>query len=615
MTKKIELRSSESSNPQQRTFGRYSVQRLLGEGAMGRVYLAKDPVLDRLVAVKVIAIDKQPDSQTKEEYLNRFALEARASAKLSHPSIVTIFDAGNEHGIPWIAFEYVEGEQLQQLLEQKDLLAIDRVVSITLDMAAALHHAHHRAIIHRDVKPANILIDKLTHIAKLADFGVVKAPWIALTQDGSAVGSPGYMSPEQLDGTGADARSDLFSLGIVMYQMLSGKHPFMRDSIPATIFATLHGQFPKLEEIRPDIPPYLATIVAALLKANPNERIQTADKLLHQLRSGSREGYPLDAHQSIAGTTGNLTRLQRISHTLRSINSDLSRRVAHTPQVQQLLQRFYMSATNTLAALRVHAAAPLQYVRRHKTQLFIAPILLLLVAIPAVLIKQHISLSSYERGILRDLTTNGYQGNPQQLLEECLQLIKAKEFNKAKTLAEKLSKLHTIATQSYLALGTIGLLDNNDDDAARAFSMASGSKEWKIHAGRELKSLIALCKQRLEHDEINTELATSLAHTVFADRAHLIRSWVGEKPYWLRWNSVKIASANNMTIDMGKVYLLDMNHAGSMRTRVRAINKLGELGDKRAIKPLEEIAARGLSDPIMSYAAKAVLENSFRESK
>lgn len=612
----MEFRSSKSNKPQQQTFGRYSVRRLLGEGAMGRVYLAEDPVLDRLVAVKVIAIDKQPDSQTKEEYLNRFALEARASAKLSHPSIVTIFDAGNEHGLPWIAFEYVEGEQLQQLLEQTNLLAVDRVVSITLDMAAALHHAHHRAIIHRDVKPANILIDKLTHIAKLADFGVAKAPWIALTQDGTAVGSPGYMAPEQLDGTGADARSDLFSLGIVMYQMLSGKHPFMRDSIPATIFATIHGQFPKLEVIRPDISPYLTAIVAALLKANPNERIQTADKLLHLLRNGSRETYALNAHQTTTvGATGNVTRLQRISRTLRSINNDLSRRLAHTPKVQQFLQRLHISATNTLAVLREHAAAPRRYVKRHKTRLFMIPILLLLVTVPSVLITRHISLSSYERGILRDLTSSGYQGNPQQLLDQCLQLIKAKEFDKAKALATKLVKLHTITTQSYLALGSIGMLDNDDDDAAHAFSMAFQSNEWKIHARREQKNLIALCRQRLEKNEINDELSTSLAHTVFADRAHLIRSWVKEKPYWLRWNSVKIASANNVKIDMGKVYLLDMIHAGSMRTRIRAINKLGELGDKRAIKPLEKIAARGLSDPIMSYAAKATLENSFHEGK
>ncbi|MDR2728359.1 MAG: serine/threonine protein kinase, partial [Chitinispirillales bacterium] len=235
--------NSLSLNTKPQSYGRYKVLELLGEGAMGRVFLSEDPILKRRVAVKVISTDRHLDPVVLNEYLGRFAIEAQACAKLNHQSIVSIYDAGEENGVPWIAFEYVNGERLDKLIARQKQLPFQQVASIAGDIAQALHHAHSMNIVHRDVKPANILIDDNTKIAKLADFGVVKSPFTTLTQDGTSVGSPGYMSPEQIDGTDVDNRSDIFSFGIMLYEMLTGAHPFLRDTVQATFFATVNSNY------------------------------------------------------------------------------------------------------------------------------------------------------------------------------------------------------------------------------------------------------------------------------------------------------------------------------------------------------------------------------------
>jgi len=260
-------------------FGRYEVIKLIGEGAMGRVFLAEDPVLKRLVAIKVIALDRFYDDNTKEEFLKRFSLEALASARLNHPSIVTIYDTGDQDGIPWIAFEYIKGESLDICIKKNGFLQFDQICSIVSQIASALGHAHQNGIIHRDIKPSNILIDSHSGIAKLSDFGVVKAPDIGLTQSGSSVGSPGYMSPEQIEGSKVDFRSDLFSLGVVIYEMITGKHPFIRETVPATFYATLNGEFTPLQKIREDTPANLIQIVSNLLDPQKEKRTLNTEQI------------------------------------------------------------------------------------------------------------------------------------------------------------------------------------------------------------------------------------------------------------------------------------------------------------------------------------------------
>jgi len=158
-------------------FGRYTIVKLLGAGAMGRVFLAEDPVLERRVALKIISVDPALDTRDRRDYVTRFAAEAKASAKLNHPSIVQVYDAGQEQGAPWIAFQYVEGESLEELIGKRGRLTIRRAVLFTLDIASALQQAHGWNIIHRDIKPANILVERATGIAKIADFGIIQARW------------------------------------------------------------------------------------------------------------------------------------------------------------------------------------------------------------------------------------------------------------------------------------------------------------------------------------------------------------------------------------------------------------------------------------------------------
>jgi serine/threonine-protein kinase len=264
--------------------GRYNIVKLLGSGAMGKVYLAHDPVLGRNLALKTIAIDPRVQSQTREEYLARFAAEAKASARLDHPSIVQTYDAGQENGEPWIAFQVVDGESLEAILAVRGRLTIRRSILFTVDIASALQHAHGWNIIHRDVKPANILVESRTGIAKLADFGIAQAPWSAPVADGSMMGSPGYMSPEQIDGKEVDQRSDLFSLGIVLYQMVSGRHPFLRDTMNATIDATCRGGYKPLRDLVPEVPRQLDAAVRRCLFANIKMRMRTAAELVDILR-------------------------------------------------------------------------------------------------------------------------------------------------------------------------------------------------------------------------------------------------------------------------------------------------------------------------------------------
>ena len=224
------------------SIGRYQIERELGRGAMGVVYLASDPQLRRQVAVKTCSLPDGISGEQAALFHERFLREARAAASLSHPGIVTVYDAGEDEALklPYIAMEYVPGGTLRQRLETGEKIDPAWVLSFGAVLADALHQAHRAGIVHRDIKPANILIRSGDGVVKLADFGVARLKASDLTQSGVPLGSPGYMSPEQVKGGDLDGRSDLFSLAVVLYEALCGKRPFRGDELVSLAYSIAH---------------------------------------------------------------------------------------------------------------------------------------------------------------------------------------------------------------------------------------------------------------------------------------------------------------------------------------------------------------------------------------
>jgi hypothetical protein len=271
------------------TFGRFQVLRRLGAGAMGEVYLAEDPQIERLVAIKTVRVD--PAGQLVDEGLrSRLAREAKAAGQLVHPHVVTLFEAGELDGTLFLAFEYVEGCDLDTRRRQPPPLRVDEVIRIAREAASGLAAVHRRGIVHRDVKPSNLLLD-LEGKLKVTDFGIARLGEgsTSHTAAGSVVGTPQYLSPEQVRGEPLDGRSDLFALGVVLYELLAGRPPFAGDTIGALVFEILHREPPPLGEAAPGVPPRLAAAVDRLLAKDRDQRFPSAEALVEELAGIERE--------------------------------------------------------------------------------------------------------------------------------------------------------------------------------------------------------------------------------------------------------------------------------------------------------------------------------------
>jgi eukaryotic-like serine/threonine-protein kinase len=265
--------------------GRYEILAEIGRGAMGIVYKAYDPKIDRTVAVKTILLFGLEPLQEKE-YRERFYEEARAAGRLSHPGIVTIFDVepNPENAKPYIVMEYVEGKSLSKLLgENGGRLPMGPALALGQEVAEALHLAHSQGVVHRDIKPENILVTPEGH-AKIADFGIARLDQGHLTMPGGMMGSPAYMSPEQLNGEAGDSRSDLFSLGVVMYTMLTGHRPFQGNSTATICFKVANRDPLPISSWNLDFPAELDELVARAMAKNPEERFQTGIEMAREIQ-------------------------------------------------------------------------------------------------------------------------------------------------------------------------------------------------------------------------------------------------------------------------------------------------------------------------------------------
>jgi len=264
--------------------GRYRILGELGRGAMGVVYRAVDPLIEREVAIKTLH-DALP-ADVVDEVRARFLREARSAGRLNHPNIVTIFDVGEEGGTAYIAMELLEGPSLQQVLRERKPIPFHSVADVVAQVADALHHAHQFSIVHRDVKPANVVVSRAGR-AKLTDFGVAYVPASDVTQGGSALGSPRYMSPEQVLGQPIDARADVFSLGVVLYELLARTTPFERpgDTSVFALMQRIAGEpHPPLRQVDPAIPAGFDRILDRALAKRPQDRYQSAAELARDVR-------------------------------------------------------------------------------------------------------------------------------------------------------------------------------------------------------------------------------------------------------------------------------------------------------------------------------------------
>lgn len=283
--------------------GRYEVLGELGQGAMGIVYKAKDPLIDRVVAIKTINLGLALDE--KEEYEGRFYQEAKAAGRLNHPNIVTVYDVGKSGDVAYIAMEFLQGRELRDIMNDGGLLPVEQVLDIVAQVAQGLAYAHEHEIVHRDVKPSNIMVVRDGHV-KITDFGIARMASSAVrTQTGMVLGSPKYMSPEQVMGKDIDQRSDIFSLGVMLYEMLTGQAPFNGENVNAIMYQTLNAVPAPPNTLNAAAPEMANFIVAKALAKKLDDRYQNAGDFAVDLRACRdtlpRSGKPIDTSPPAGG--------------------------------------------------------------------------------------------------------------------------------------------------------------------------------------------------------------------------------------------------------------------------------------------------------------------------
>ncbi len=267
--------------------GRYQVEKELGKGAMGVVYQGRDPKIGRIVAIKTMALAQEFEADELADVKERFFREAETAGRLNHPNIVTIFDAGEEHDLAYIAMEFLKGRDLVPYTKPGSLLPIDQAVSIAARVADALGYAHRNNVVHRDVKPANIMYEPASDTVKVTDFGIARITDSSKTKTGMVLGTPSYMSPEQLAGRKIDGRSDLFSLGVSLYQLACGHLPFEGDSMAQLMYRIANEDPPSILQYNPAVPPALVAFLERALAKDVEARFQTGTEFATALRSAA----------------------------------------------------------------------------------------------------------------------------------------------------------------------------------------------------------------------------------------------------------------------------------------------------------------------------------------
>ncbi|WP_317932350.1 serine/threonine-protein kinase [Halioxenophilus sp. WMMB6] len=270
--------------------GRYRIERELGRGAMGTVYLGVDPKIARRVAIKTLSY-KNVAPHELEGVKQRFFREAEATGRLSHPNIVTVFDVGEEPDLCYMAMDFIEGDSLRVNSTEDNLLAVSTVYQLVAQVADALHYAHKKNIVHRDIKPGNLLYDEQHEQVKVADFGIARIVDSSSTKTGDILGSPLYMSPEQLKGQKVTGASDIYSLGVTLYQLLTGQAPYSSDSIANLAYQVINKKCKSVRELRPALPASAPRIVNKAMAKEPDKRYTSAGAMAEALRKALQKDF------------------------------------------------------------------------------------------------------------------------------------------------------------------------------------------------------------------------------------------------------------------------------------------------------------------------------------
>jgi serine/threonine-protein kinase len=269
------------------TMGRYELLEPIGRGAMGFVYLGRDPKINRIVALKAVDLAAEVEPDDLDEARKNFLREAEIAGQLSHPNIVTIFDVGETEGLAYIAMEYLRGRHLSEFATPERLLPVPVVLQLLSRTADALDYAHSRNIVHRDIKPANIMYDSVSDGLKITDFGIARLIDVGRTRTGIVLGTPAFMSPEQLEGKNVNGHTDLFALGVSLYQLLTGHLPFRGASMTKLMFVIANEPHQSVTELRPDLPDHLNELVDRALAKDPGERFQSGAEMASAMRSAA----------------------------------------------------------------------------------------------------------------------------------------------------------------------------------------------------------------------------------------------------------------------------------------------------------------------------------------
>jgi eukaryotic-like serine/threonine-protein kinase len=288
-------RPAAAAQPEIERLGRYQLEREIGRGAMGIVYLGRDTAINRMVAIKAIPLASEFSDTELVEARARFFREAETAGRLNHPNIVTIYDVGEERGLAYIAMEYLKGRHLSDYAKSNNLLEPRKLLEIIGRTAEALGFAHKQQVVHRDIKPANLMYDPSTDVLKITDFGIARLSGAGSTRTGIVLGTPSFMSPEQLEGRTVTGHSDLFSLGVSLFQLLTGQLPFTADSMTGLMQQIAEAPHPPLRAFRPDLPVCVENVIDRALAKNPDARYDSGAQMaaaLEDCRSKMPSGSP-----------------------------------------------------------------------------------------------------------------------------------------------------------------------------------------------------------------------------------------------------------------------------------------------------------------------------------